>query len=152
VKFRRQCCLASLVLLGSGCLVRPVPVKLRAELVDSVLTTRDTLRISRIVSNVGSRPVYLHSGSTDIPFALRDSLGKPACTYEGVYTLVQIVAGLSAGDSVARPVNFPLRFLANCGPGRYSVTTWIDYATDPRANGPSSIVESPNLSLRIVPP
>jgi hypothetical protein len=129
--------------VAGGCLPRAhwrPPVELTARLADSVLPPAGTLRIERRVANRGVRTLALASGTTEVPFSLTDSAGRPACPYTGAYTLGLVLQELPPGTAAERPVAFPLRGLERCGPGRYVVHTWVVVHPDAQGTGEPGVI------------
>lgn len=129
--------------------IAPSRVELQAWLVDSVLTTRDTLRVRRTIANRGPRPIYLTWGSTDVSFTVRDTAGRPACVYTGVYTLAQVIVRVAPGGTTTHHLDWPLSWLSRCGPGRYTVHADEGYAHDVQGRRGYRRLEAPRLPLQI---
>jgi hypothetical protein len=144
---------ALLLTSSAGCLSFPASglrIQLTSYLADSVLTVNDTLRVDRFVVNRGRRPVWVSWGTTDVPFQITDSTGRIVCRYAGVYTLGLINVQLPAGDSIPRPFAWPLRDLADCQPGTYSLTTVARFYTNEYASGRATVLTTPPTRLHII--
>lgn len=129
----------------------PSRVEMQAWLVDSVLTPQDTLRIRRVIRNNGPRPIWMSWTTTDVSFVVRDTSGRAACTYNGVYLLGQIVVRVAPHAEATHHVNWPLAYLSDCGPGVYVVDVSDGYATGERGTGRGGALRVPVLPLTVRP-
>ena len=118
-----------------------------AQMGGSVFNPADTLRVRRVVYNRGRREVWLTWGSVDLP-EVRDSAGRAACRFTGARNLQLMSMVLPGGDSLVRPVNFPLSQLDDCGPGRYTAVAVQNYQRDRQASVSSRALAAP-VTFRI---